>query len=249
MTAEGVGMRFDEVVIDSGNEEHVTAHDISVQEIVQVFANNPTVRRNRKHRAAEYVADGVLRRRVRSPGVLRLRERGGASNHRMEEVMARRSAAETAAAAEDLYASRDDEDLLSGEVVEVEPRTGPVSTVVSVRLNDDDLRLLEDAAAQAGKKLSTFVREAALAAALSPAERDVLRAVVSDALDSVRVRIDEIQSAVLNNPVVRVTKSEARKSKSAVTGVYKVVDKGTTKSRTGRSSATRVAGEKSHKSS
>jgi uncharacterized DUF497 family protein len=58
MTTEAVGMRFDEVVIDDGNEEHVTAHGISVREISQVFANSPVVRRNRKNRAADYVAEG-----------------------------------------------------------------------------------------------------------------------------------------------------------------------------------------------
>lgn len=52
-------MRFVEVVIDGGNEEHVTGHGVSVQEIGQVFSNGPVVRRNRRNRAAEFVADGV----------------------------------------------------------------------------------------------------------------------------------------------------------------------------------------------
>lgn len=78
--------------------------------------------------------------------------------------MARRRTPELAAAADDLLASKDDPELLTGEEVHLEPAPGPVSVVVSVRLNGEDLRRIEQAAERSGRKLSTFLREAALAA-------------------------------------------------------------------------------------
>lgn len=68
---------------------------------------------------------------------------------------------QTAAAAEEAYAHPDDE---GGEIVAI--TTSPaLSTVVSVRLNAEDLAELEAAAARAGQKLSSYLRASALAAA------------------------------------------------------------------------------------
>lgn len=51
--------RFYDVEIDELNEPHVTRHGISVAEIYEVLRNDPVVRRNRRGRAAGYLAFGV----------------------------------------------------------------------------------------------------------------------------------------------------------------------------------------------
>lgn len=48
-------MQITDVEIDDHNETHVTRHGISLAEVVQVFANDPDVRRNR---AGTHVARG-----------------------------------------------------------------------------------------------------------------------------------------------------------------------------------------------
>jgi uncharacterized protein (DUF1778 family) len=66
-------------------------------------------------------------------------------------------------AAEAAFATRNDADA-EGDVVEVAVSRN-LSTVVSVRLSEDDLDVIEAAASGRGVKVSTFLREAALAAA------------------------------------------------------------------------------------
>lgn len=156
--------------------------------------------------------------------------------------MARKSAVETAQAAAELYAARDDEDLLGGEVVEVEPRPGAVSTVVSVRLNEEDLRRVEAAADRAGKKLSTFVREAALVAALDDGEREAIQTALNDALTSARMKIEQVQVAVMKGTAVPVSASEAVRKDSGRGG--QTIEK---KSGDSRSPSGRVADETAHK--
>lgn len=51
-------MLIEFVDVDEHNERHATRHRVSTVEIVQVFANNPVVRRNRRGRAADYLATG-----------------------------------------------------------------------------------------------------------------------------------------------------------------------------------------------
>lgn len=51
-------MKITELEIDDGNETHVTRHGITLAEIVQVFVNDPDVRRNRRNRAGTHVAHG-----------------------------------------------------------------------------------------------------------------------------------------------------------------------------------------------
>ena len=51
--------RYFEVWIDAANEDHVTRHGVSVQEIMQVFSNDPAIRRNRRARTGDHVAVGV----------------------------------------------------------------------------------------------------------------------------------------------------------------------------------------------
>lgn len=51
-------MRVTEVVIDDGNEAHLTRHDVSVVEVWQVFAGEPVIRVNRRERAGTHIALG-----------------------------------------------------------------------------------------------------------------------------------------------------------------------------------------------
>ncbi|MCA1708444.1 MAG: hypothetical protein LC808_36260 [Actinobacteria bacterium] len=41
-----------------GNTEHATCHGVSVDEILQVFVNQPPISRNRRNRSAGYSAFG-----------------------------------------------------------------------------------------------------------------------------------------------------------------------------------------------
>lgn len=43
---------------DDGNEEHLVQHGVSPYDVEQVFGNDPTWRRNKGGRAAQYVMDG-----------------------------------------------------------------------------------------------------------------------------------------------------------------------------------------------
>ena len=52
-------MRINTVEFDEHNEEHATRHGVTLVEIVQVFANGPEVRRNRRGRAAGFLASSV----------------------------------------------------------------------------------------------------------------------------------------------------------------------------------------------
>ncbi len=53
----GCAVWIDAIEIDEDNEEHVTAHGVSVSEIYQVFRNAPTIKRNRRSRSASYWTD------------------------------------------------------------------------------------------------------------------------------------------------------------------------------------------------
>jgi hypothetical protein len=50
-------VRIEQVDLD-GNTEHATRHGVSIDEIIQVFANTPRISRNRNHRSAGYSAFG-----------------------------------------------------------------------------------------------------------------------------------------------------------------------------------------------
>lgn len=82
-----------------------------------------------------------------------------------DEDLATMSEAERA---EYYYANRDRlDELFDGEPEEFVPAKG-ASTVISVRLQPGDLRVLEQAAALRNQKLSTFIREAAMTIANDP---------------------------------------------------------------------------------
>lgn len=50
-------MQIEQVELN-GNTEHATRHGISSEEIIEVFANRPTISRNRRNRSAGYSAFG-----------------------------------------------------------------------------------------------------------------------------------------------------------------------------------------------
>lgn len=50
-------MRIEQVDLN-GNTEHATCRGVSAEEIMQVFANQPRISRNRKNRSAVYSAFG-----------------------------------------------------------------------------------------------------------------------------------------------------------------------------------------------
>lgn len=156
-------MRIDTVEFDEHNEEHATRHGVSLVEIVQVFANAPEVRRNRRGRAAGLPRFGCHRWRV-DPGRLRPRPRNRyrPAHRRMEDHMSSKNAEQTALAADDAYEHAVDPD--DGDVVDVEASKN-LTTVVSVRLSVEDLTLIEQAASRADVKLSAFLRNAALSVA------------------------------------------------------------------------------------
>jgi uncharacterized protein (DUF1778 family) len=132
----------------------------------------------------------------------------------METVMGRKTAEETARAAKEMYAARNDPDLLTGEVVTLEPSTDPASVVLSVRLNGADLGEIERAAAAAGMKLSTYVKHAALTAARDSSR--ISRAEVLEQIDAMGERLEnaiaQIKQSVAagaNKPATRPIRHEA----------------------------------------
>jgi len=52
-------MNIDRIEVDEHNEEHVTRHGVTISEVQQVFTNNPTIRRNRRERSADYLGTGT----------------------------------------------------------------------------------------------------------------------------------------------------------------------------------------------
>lgn len=157
-------MHIETVRCDEHNEVHATRHGVSIAEIVQVFTNDPEVRRNRCNRRADYVATGVTDGRGTRPRRLRPRSRGRnrPTHCRMESHVSRRSPEQTAHVADDAYARA--EDRADGDLVDMQVSKN-LTTVVSVRLSAEDLGVLEQAARRAGVKLSVFLRSAALSVA------------------------------------------------------------------------------------
>lgn len=68
----------------NGNTEHAMCHGVSVDEIVQVLANQPRIRRNRKNRAAGYSAFG----RTDGGRAVRVNFRYDASSHTARPISA-----------------------------------------------------------------------------------------------------------------------------------------------------------------
>jgi uncharacterized DUF497 family protein len=61
------------VEVDDENLEHVTRHGVTIAQVEAVFMSGPTIRRNKRGRAAEYcaVANGIRVNFRYRPGVAR----------------------------------------------------------------------------------------------------------------------------------------------------------------------------------
>ncbi|MBK5306842.1 MAG: hypothetical protein JJD92_09170 [Frankiaceae bacterium] len=113
--------------------------------------------------------------------------------------MAAKTEEETARAAAEMWAARNDPDLLTGEIVELEGSSSPTSSVVvSVRLNSKELGEIERAADAAGMKLSTYVKHAALTTARDSSR--ISRAEVLKSIDAMGARLvkelDQLKKSV-----------------------------------------------------
>jgi hypothetical protein len=126
----------------------------------------------------------------------------------LESVMAAgMSAEETARAADEMWAGRNDPDLLTGEVVELEGSSSPTSSVVvSVRLNSKELGEIERAANAAGMGISTYMKHAAMTTARDSSR--ISRAEVLDQLAAMGARISEAVAAVTDSVSARPVKRQ-----------------------------------------
>ena len=103
---------------------------------------------------------------------------------------------ETALAAAEMWAARNDPDLLTGEIVKLERRE-PRSLVVSVRLNPRELGEIERAANAAGMGISTYMKHAAMTTAQDSSR--ISRAEVLEKVDAMGERISEAVAAVIDS--------------------------------------------------
>lgn len=124
--------------------------------------------------------------------------------------MAWKTEEETALAAAEMWAARNDPDLLSGEIVEPPGSSSPTSSVVvSVRLNSKELGEIERAANAAGTGLSTYMKHAAITTARDPSL--VSRAEVVATLQAMGTEISEAVAAVIDS----VSAGPVRRKKAA----------------------------------
>ncbi|MGH3886174.1 MAG: plasmid mobilization protein [Pseudonocardiaceae bacterium] len=100
-------------------------------------------------------------------------------------------------ATEHYYRHRDEIEREPGEPVDIEPAR-PLSLVVSVRLREDEAEQVGAASEAAGMKVSTFIRQAAVAAATrdEPLDREAL----ARRLASVRRAVDDVEQLVQRRP-------------------------------------------------
>ncbi len=100
-------------------------------------------------------------------------------------------------AAEYYYRHRDEIEHEPGEPVDIEPARS-LSLVVSVRLREDEAEKVAAASEAAGMKVSTFIRQAAVAAATrdEPLDREAL----ARRLASVRRAVDDVEQLVQRRP-------------------------------------------------
>jgi uncharacterized protein (DUF1778 family) len=148
-----------------GANWHHATRRASREEMEEVFANGPSIVRNRRGRTADWCA--VLG----EPMNINLHDDEEPFVHPdMPEGMTQEEYAEW------LYQRRDEIKEWDEVDAEISPNLG---SVVSVRLRRSELSAIEVAANAAGMKLSTFIRQAALAASgvvdLDAARRDLAR--------------------------------------------------------------------------
>lgn len=169
----------------------------TVAEIEEVFANRPVIRTNLRRRAATHLATGTTDAgRPLTVAFIYYAETNGIPDHSMGAVMTKAddidevtglSLAEMEAAADDHYEHRDQ---AAGDDVPTE-YAPEIRSVVSVRFSRGELDGIATAAAAAGLPLSTYIRNAALAASMTidvEAARRELRT-ATKALDELRRRL------------------------------------------------------------
>jgi uncharacterized protein (DUF1778 family) len=161
--------------------------------------------------------------------------------------MTRKTPEQTARAADELYAHHDAPDL-EGEIVDLKPAKS-LSTVISVRLNADELATIEAAASVAGTKLGTFIRQAALAAAAdTPPIPTRAGGVVVSRAQLARAVESAVRDLVLGSPDRDVPEKAVKAMKIVVrgrdgtTGKRATSGRTTAKRSTGKSSAGRRVG-------
>lgn len=95
---------------------------------------------------------------------------------------------ETALAAAEMWAARNDPDLLTGQIVDLPGSSSTTSSVVvSVRLNSKDLGEIERAAVAADMGISTYMKHAALTTARDSSR--ISRAEVLKQIDAMGARL------------------------------------------------------------
>ncbi|MGH3905259.1 MAG: plasmid mobilization protein [Pseudonocardiaceae bacterium] len=99
--------------------------------------------------------------------------------------------------AEHYYRHREEIERDPGEPVDIEPAR-PLSLVVSVRLREDEAEQVAVAAEEAGMKVSTFIRQAAVAAATRDESLDL--EALARRLASVRRAVDDVEQLVQRRP-------------------------------------------------
>lgn len=91
--------------------------------------------------------------------------------------------------ANELYEHRDDPDL-AGEEVDLKPG-GPLNMVIPVRFRDADAAAVSRAAEEAGMPVSTFIRQAAVAAASETGWLD--REALTEKVETLSRDVDELR--------------------------------------------------------
>ncbi len=102
-------------------------------------------------------------------------------------------------AAEHYYQHRDEIERELGEPIGIEP-VHPLSLVVSVRLREGEAEQVAAASEAAGMKASTFIRQAAVAAASRDESLD--REALARRLASVRRAVDDVEQLVQRRPSI-----------------------------------------------
>jgi hypothetical protein len=102
-------------------------------------------------------------------------------------------------AAEHYYRHRHEIEREPGEPVDIEPAR-PLSLVVSVRLREGEAEKVAAASEAAGMKVSTFIRQAAIAAATREGSLD--HEALTRRLASVRRAVDDVEQLVQRRPSI-----------------------------------------------
>lgn len=194
--------RYFEVRIDENNEHHVTGAEYQrersrkcsamIQLSAETAEHAPATTSLWGHRRwSPGLGDLQLYRRIRSSTDRRM----GAWMSSDNEL----DAMTDEQAAEHYYRHRDEIEREPGEPVDMEPAR-PLSLVVSVRLREGEAEQVAAASEAAGMKVSTFIRQAAVAAAARDESLD--REALTRRLASVRRAVDDVEQLVQRRPSI-----------------------------------------------